>query len=100
VRAGDGGQQLLHAAPKRNRPAQMGFTGFLLGSIKAHRDHSAEYLDETAIPVFDDIVMSSEPRIYSRESLPIHSIPQPRGDTGRPREAVESLPKGFVINFL
>jgi hypothetical protein len=34
VRAGDGGQQLLHAAPKRNRPAQVGFTGFLLGSSK------------------------------------------------------------------
>jgi hypothetical protein len=62
VLAGDGGQQLLHAAPKRNRPAQVGFTGFLLGSSKliVTTPWNTRMKPRSSIRRCDDILMSSE----------------------------------------
>ena len=75
------------------------------GIVEAHRDHSAEHLDRSAIPVFDDIVLRGEPCIDElTEVLANHfpSIPfrNSKAALGILCEAVESLAKCFVINLL
>ena len=81
------------------------FHNWLAAVIRLHGDNAAEDLEQTAIPVFEDVVMGRETRIDEGAqiladglaSMPISNTKVTDSVFGK---AIESFTEGLVINFL